>query len=125
MARRYASLEDRIIANSVLLDEFYWNGSYCWIWIGKTVNSAHSSKKYGVINLRIKGKHVSVRVARLVLQVFKGRRMTRKDVAKHLCPHTSLCCNPEHLQGGSQRSNVLQAMKEGTHHRVWEQRRAA
>jgi hypothetical protein len=32
--QKYDSIKDRIIANSVLSDESFFEGTPCWIWIG-------------------------------------------------------------------------------------------
>lgn len=118
MPRKYASLEERIIANSVQSPTSSWNGTACWLWTGAaTVN--RSGQRYGKINVRIKrgpnkGKVRSAKAHRLSLVAFRGRRLTTRMVAKHLC-NNSLCVNPMHLSGGSQRSNVRQCVDEGRH----------
>jgi len=126
---RYPSLQERIIANTVTLDgvgmtlpDGTW--SYCWIWTGKRVKSrdrgpGSTDKWYGIISTRYKsgkrkGKVKSIRVHRLVLELFKNRRMTPKSVGMHLCTN-SLCACPDHLVGGTQRQNVRQSVKDGTH----------
>jgi len=114
MPRKYASLQERIIANTVSSDMLAWNGTPCWIWTGK-----RNSTGYGVINIRFrggprKGKVKSALVHRVVLRVFKGRKLTTKSVGRHLC-NMKPCCNPEHLVGGSQRTNMRQCVAEGRH----------
>jgi hypothetical protein len=118
MPFKYASLIDRIIANSILADDSFFNGTPCWNWIGRqTIN--RSGMKYGRISRRItkgprKGKVVNEFVHRVVVRGIKGRRLTRRSVAMHLC-NNSLCVNPDHLGGGKQSTNVRQAVREGRH----------
>lgn len=105
--RKYRNLEERILANTVREGE-------CWIWIGRRSNSG-----YGVITLRWKsgprkGKVRTALAHRIVLQVFKGHRMTPRSVAMHLCDN-KLCCNPEHLHKGRQKDNVRDCVTKGRH----------
>lgn len=117
MPRRYASMEDRIIANSVLSQERMFDGTSCWEWTGqRKLNRA--SKWYGYISIRVHGVVKSLLVHRVVLKVFKGRYLSSRDVGKHLCNNT-LCCNPAHLVGGTQSSNVRQCVREGRHYTPW------
>lgn len=113
MPRKYESLADRLLANSVLSDDTFYKGTPCWEWIGKLRNG------YPAITLRYKrgprkGKVYNIGAHRLSLVVFKGRRMTPKMVARHLC-NNRICINPEHLVGGSQIANVRQCVREGRH----------
>jgi len=116
MPFKYPSMEERILANSIESRDQQYAGSFCWIWIGRTKPNA-SGTKYGVITRRYKrgpreGKVRTDYVHRVVIQVFKGRRMTPKMVGLHLCNNT-LCCNPEHLKGGTQVANMRQMVKDG------------
>lgn len=120
--RKYNSLEDRIIANTILSTEHFYDGTPCWEWIGATCTN-RSGLRYGKLDVRItsgpkKGTRKTWLVHRLALVVFKGRHLTRKDVGRHLCNYT-LCANPAHLIGGSQRSNVRQCVDEGRHYTPW------
>lgn len=110
----YASLEERIIANTVISEDSYYDGTPCWLWTG-----ARNSSGYGKLNLRWqrgprKGKVRSALAHRIALIVFTGRRLTTKSVVLHLC-NNRLCCNPAHLQGGTQKKNVQQCVAEGRH----------
>lgn len=110
---KYVDLCERIIANSVLSADNFYNGTPCWEWVGKFRNG------YPAITRRYKsgprkGKVYNTGVHRLAIVVFKGRRMTPKMVAQHLC-NNKQCVNPEHLKGGSQASNVRQCVEDGRH----------
>lgn len=115
---KYASIEERIIANSYVSEESSYEGSRCWIWMGKTTGG-DGRLPYPVMTMRYqkgprKGKVHNVRVHRKVVEVFKGRRVTPKMVVLHLC-NNSLCANPEHLKGGTQKQNIQQCVAEGRH----------
>jgi hypothetical protein len=98
---------DRIVANSVLSPDSFYNGTPCWIWTGKRVAS-QSGFQYPVMTMRVKGKVKNVRVHRIVSEC------TGKDVAMHLCNNT-LCVSPHHLQAGTQAENIQQCVAEGRH----------
>jgi hypothetical protein len=114
----YPSLADRIVANSVLAPDSFHGGTPCWLWTGAyTVN--RSGMHYGKLNVRIsrgrnKGKPRTWFAHRLTIVVFHGRRMSKRSRALHLCNNT-ICVNPAHLVGGSQRQNVQQCVREGRH----------
>jgi hypothetical protein len=111
---KYASLEDRIIANSVVSEERFWTNpetgemTPCWEWTGSFFVN-RSGNKYGRMSVRIPGKKnpVSFKVHRLVLMVFKGLHLTPDDVSAHNCNNT-LCCNPAHLRKATQSENIHQ-----------------
>ena len=115
---KYESMQERLIANSVVSERFFWNGSPCWEWIGKYVRS-NRGLAYGVLNVRFKsgprkGKVRTVRAHRVALQVFKGRYLGKRYVGGHAC-NISWCINPEHLVGGTQQANVRKTVREGRH----------
>lgn len=116
--RKYASDAERLLANSIPSEDSAHGGSRCWEWIGKR-RTNRSGMSYPVLTLRYKsgprrGKVYNMSAHRYSLVVFKGRRMTPRMVARHLC-NNPLCINPEHLVGGSQKSNVRQCVREGRH----------
>jgi hypothetical protein len=122
MPFKYDSLAERLIANSVISQDSFYDGEACWIWVGAvTVN--RNGQSYGKLDVRIKrgprkGQRKTWLAHRLALVVFKHRVMTRRMVGKHLCNNT-LCINPAHLVGGTQRSNVRQCVREGRHYTPW------
>lgn len=118
MPRKYPSLADRLLANSRISDECSYAGTRCWEWTGKLQRNRNGTG-YPVLTLRYKsgprkGKVYNMRAHRLAIIVFKHKRMTPKMVARHLC-NNPLCINPEHLVGGSQRTNVRQCVTDGRH----------
>lgn len=119
--RRYGEPIERIIANSVVSQESAHEGEACWLWLGNTsVN--RSGQRYGRINVWARGKHKKMFVHRYVVTFVKGRRLTRRDVVKHLCNNT-MCRNPAHVIGGTQSSNMKQCVRDGRHNS--QQRKAA
>lgn len=119
MSKKYANLGERIIANSVLSEESFYNGTPCWNWIG-AIKINRSGMKYGSMNLRYKsgprkGKVRSAKAHRMSVEAFhENKRITPKTVVMHLC-NNSLCVNPAHLLGGTQKRNVRQCVKDGRH----------
>lgn len=116
MPFKYATLIDRIIANSVPSEDSFYNGTPCWEWIGSTITN-RGGMRYGTITRRIvkgprKGKVTKELAHRVVIKGVKGRRLSRRSVGMHLC-NNSLCVNPEHLGGGKQKTNVRQCVKDG------------
>lgn len=119
MPRRYASMADRLIANSVLGEEPTYADQPCWIWTGQTYRN-RSGMLYGRMSVRVrrgprKGKVAKVAAHRMSLQTFHaGKRVTPRTVVMHLC-NNSLCINPAHLTGGTQIKNVRQCVRDGRH----------
>lgn len=117
MPRKYDSPIDRIIANTILSTERFYDGTPCWEWIG-TRKANRSGTFYGTISVRVGGRVKKELVHRFVLREIKGRLLTRKSVGRHLCNNT-LCAAPLHLVGGTQRTNVRQCVREGRHYTPW------
>jgi hypothetical protein len=118
MPFRYDSMEERIIANTVLAIDSFYDGTPCWLWTGATVTN-RSGKRYPKIMVRFKrgprkGLLRTWLAHRLVLVVFKKRQMSKRTRSLHLCNNT-ICVNPNHLVGGTQRKNVRQCVREGRH----------
>jgi hypothetical protein len=121
MAKRYSSMQERIIANSVLSPEHFYQDpdtgevSPCWEWTGKTIASRNGTgRRYPVLTVKVNGKVRNVRVHRLVLVEFKGVRMTKVHVGAHRCNYT-FCVNPEHLRRDTGSGNMRQCVREGRH----------
>lgn len=119
MSAKYATLGDRIIANSILSQDQTYKGTPCWNWIG-AVRTNNRGVKYGSMSFRYKsgprkGKVGTAAAHRMSVKAFhKGKRITPKTVVMHLC-NNSLCVNPAHLLGGTQARNVKQCVKDGRH----------
>ena len=104
---RYTSMMDRIVANSILAIDSFYNGTPCWLWTGKRVPSRNGFL-YPVMTIHIKGKGTrNVRVHRAVLGLIDPKR-----VGMHLCNNT-LCVSPHHLADGTQSQNMQQRVAEG------------
>ena len=103
----YPTIMDRIVANSILSPDLWYNGTPCWLWTGKTIASRNGFK-YPVMTMRIEGKVKNVRVHRIVLGLIGT------DVGMHMCNNT-LCVSPHHLQAGTQSENMQQCVAEGRH----------
>lgn len=117
---RYDSMQERIVANSVLAPNSYplVHGERCWLWLGARRRS-NRGLEYGAICMRAKsgprkGKPITHTVTRIVVREFKDRRVTPKMVIRHLCNNT-ICVNPAHLIGGTQKQNVRDTVKAGRH----------
>lgn len=114
MPFQYPSLAERIIANSYLSDESFYDGTPCWVWMG-----SRNSAGYGALTRRFKrgprkGKVGRFLVHRVAVVELGGRKLTTRSVVMHLC-NNPLCCNPAHLKGGTQRQNMRQCVADGRH----------
>lgn len=112
--RKYDSLQDRIIANSVLSVDSWFGGSPCWEWIGSRRGGGYPSMCVRWKSGKRKGKVRTVSAHRISLKVFKGRYLGTRYVGMHLC-HNRNCVNPEHLAGGTQKRNMNDMVKAGRH----------
>jgi len=82
-----------------------WTGEdECWPWTG-------ASNRYGRIWLG-DTTELAHRVAYILDQDLESVDDIHDDVIKHNC-HETLCCNPAHLEPGSQVSNLTDACVEG------------
>lgn len=91
---RYRNLEERIIANSILSEDTSFEGSPCWVWIGKRSNGR--AREYGAINFRRGGKHQSRAAHRVTYEELVGPIPEGCHI-DHKCGVT-LCVNPNHLE---------------------------
>ena len=106
MPFKYREPIDRVISNTQISEVNAHNGAPCWEWIGKRKRN-RSGMYYGVISERSRktGKVMAVLAHRWVLYRVLGRRLTPLMVCRHLC-NNSICCNPAHLAGGTQKTNM-------------------
>jgi hypothetical protein len=123
--RLYATLADRILANSVENPTRTWDGVPCRDWTGSVFPrsdwpDAPREQHYGRISLRYragprKGKVKSTGAHRQAVKAFKPHlRVGTKNVVRHMC-HRPICVEPHHLMGGIQKQNVRDAVKAGHH----------
>lgn len=75
----------------------------CWPW-----NRSFDKNGYGEIRI-FGGRKFAHRV---VFEVFTGIVLTRAEVVLHSCDNPS-CCNPFHLEAGSQADNVRDMLQKG------------
>lgn len=87
MAKRYASLFERLVANTHEPE----NDQACWVWSG----SRHY-KGYGTLNLRVDGKHTKVYAHRCMAEIMLERKLEMNEEPDHLCLNRA-CINPDHL----------------------------
>lgn len=76
----------------------------CWVWTGGLVNG------YGRTLSIEQGKPVYTH--RLAWEITNGRTLTADEVARHDCDYRP-CCNPAHIQPGTQLQNVRDMMDRG------------
>jgi hypothetical protein len=78
----------------------------CWPWQGAT-----DKRGYGVFN---RGKQEIIKASRFSLTLKIGRELARDEVTRHKneCNNTS-CCNPAHLEPGTQADNVADVIAAG------------
>ena len=89
-----SSKEHKRIFNKIIID----NKTNCWNWIGGKDQQGYGQGFYN---------HRRERVHRILYAFFKGKIPRGKIMQlDHLCRNTS-CCNPEHLELVSQKTNVL------------------
>lgn len=94
---RYASLYERLVANTIVPESQNSNG--CWIWIRKL------RKGYGRLNVWQDGRVRSRTAHRLMEGVFLRRPLRLDETLDHLCGCCA-CCNPDHWQGETNARNA-------------------
>lgn len=118
MHRKYDTLAERLMANTLISTVSFYESTPCWDWIGAfTVN--RGGQRYGKLSVRIKrgvrkGRNKTWKAHRLAVIELGARRLWPRQVVQHLC-NNSLCINPAHLLGGSQKRNIRQCVAEGRH----------
>lgn len=101
---KYASLMDRIVANSV--EEA---GTGCWVWMGKKRHD------YAQMSVRVDGKHKTLRVIRVVLRETTGDEGKGMHAGHKSHCHNASCVNPKHLEWTTPDANCAE---------MWGRRRA-
>lgn len=104
---KYGTLFERLVANTAEPA----NDQACWLWVGKC------SKRYPTLNVRIGGKHRTIKAHRamLVCCELDGEPDLFWDLYElysvaefegdHLCFNNPLCINPDHLQWLTEQEN--------------------
>lgn len=110
-------MQERIIANSIISDESFHDGTPCWLWIGRR----GANNDYGHIAVRKPGKKSPVKLLahRVSYEAFKGP-IPEGYVVQHLC-NVQMCVAPLHLKAGTQSENMQQCVADGRHR--WSQTR--
>lgn len=89
---RYHSMYERLVANSEKPDDQNENG--CWNWTGTTDGKRWP---YGKVNVRVNGKHKTVKAHREMEQQFHEKPLhPDEQTVEHLCCNR-LCINPDHF----------------------------
>lgn len=129
MPFRYASMRERILANSRPNPAHQFDGVPCRDWTGSVFPhrlrglagaQCPRDECYGRITVRFKrgprrGKVKATGAHRESQKAFKPHlRVGSKNVVQHLC-NRPICVEPKHLLGGIQKKNVRQCVKEGRH----------
>lgn len=98
--RKYRTLYERLVANTVLARPD--DPSSCWIWVG------HRRGRYGSLCVRVPGKPTPKTLAahRTMLEEFHDI-VFPYDEAGHLC-FEPLCINPQHLEVQTQVFNLAE-----------------
>ena len=92
--RKYKNMEERLMHNSVVDP-----ATDCWNWIG-----SKDGRGYGCLNVRIDGKHTTLKAHRAAYQELVGPIPDGLDI-DHKCYNT-LCINPNHLEPVSPEENL-------------------
>lgn len=79
-----------------------FNSESCWNWTGNTSTPFGPSKVgHGVFTSKRKGYQAH----RVIMELTIGRLLGPDEVVRHKCDNP-LCCNPNHLETGTQADNV-------------------
>jgi hypothetical protein len=121
---RARSVFDVGLTREELID-LYWRLMYrvtfqpnsCWTWKGRKTKRAARRLAYGRLSVRGWAMYAHV----VLYELKRGKRIPRNLVLRHTC-NNSLCCNYSHMKPGSQRTNVRDAIRCGSH---WSPRGAA
>jgi hypothetical protein len=104
---RYADMQERIIANSILSDETHHDGTPCWIWIG-----TFNREGYPNLSVRTDKPWPSKPLAhRMSYEAFVGP-IPIGLVLMHRC-NVKQCVAPLHLKPGTQSENMQQCVADG------------
>jgi hypothetical protein len=107
---KYRDMEHRLIANSAVSQDSFYEGSACWIWIG-----GYGSGGYPQLSMRVPGKRHPINrgAHRVSYETFIGP-IPAGLVAMHKCNNVA-CVSPLHLAVGTQSENMKQCVLDGRH----------
>ena len=84
--------------------------SGCWLWRGPRYSSPGIKDQPGYVTVSFRGR--PVRLHRKVLEIKLGRLLDADEKACHTCD-TPSCCNPDHLEPGTQKKNIRDGQARG------------
>lgn len=94
-------IQNRIVKTPCIYPEL----DPCWLWVGGTYGGgASESRLYGGIR-PYKNSQRKYRIHRITYQMFCGE-LNENQMLRHRCD-TKSCCNPNHLEVGTHRENLL------------------
>lgn len=99
MTRKYATLYERLVANTAEPE----SSTGCWIWAGAT--DGRRGAQYPRVNMRIDGQHRCLKAHRVMAQIFAEETLPPTAEVDHVCGET-LCINPDHLDVTTKRANL-------------------
>ena len=85
----------------------------CWVWTG-----SRGRGNYGLITVKCDGRWKKVLVHRLAAEIWLGFDRSDRHQINHRCDNPP-CFNPSHLVRGTQKENVLDAMRKLRHVTSW------
>jgi hypothetical protein len=94
MTQLYRNLEERLIANSYVSDELFFEGTACWLWFGHCKEDGYGTLNLWCFKTKKRKKYKAHRVA---YEVFTGKKLRCDREIDHLCCIRN-CINPAHLR---------------------------
>lgn len=113
-------MQERLLWNSVESDTNSYTDpktgekTFCWEWTGSVNGGGYPRVTVRRKRGPKKGKPHGVGAHRESLRVFMDRTLSKSQNALHLC-NNQICIHPNHLEGGTQKRNMRQCVKEGRH----------
>ena len=98
------------MANSIISEEHYHEGTPCWDWAGKLDQSKNNGAFYGRLNIRIDGEHKTVRAHRASFEAFTGKKIRKGFEIDHKC-NREICIATLHLQEVTPKKNCREREK--------------
>lgn len=114
---QYPTLFDRVMANTTILP---WSG--CWVWEGSVQHQGYgvitvyrgNRVTRGILGLSRRSRYLmSLAVHRIMYQIIYNKLLDTRTVLRHKC-NVRTCWNPDHLQEGTQKENIMDQLEAGT-----------